>query len=227
MARKPRDCEVCGQTYSPTYGAQRTCGRTCGAIITGRLAGVSTPWRSPLPLTRCETCSAWMVARRSRRYCSTACAPSKYQPRGMESKQCATCESDFTYLVRRGRQPAECPPCADVTYRQRKAEQRKAATAKFGRVNKDRRRARRYGVEYEPIDRAYVFERDGYRCHICGKKCRVNVEWSSHPLDPTIDHLIPISQGGPHTLANVATACFMCNSLKSNGSANDQLLLIG
>jgi hypothetical protein len=31
--RRPRVCEVCGSRYRPSYGAQRTCGRSCGVIL--------------------------------------------------------------------------------------------------------------------------------------------------------------------------------------------------
>ncbi|WP_227979969.1 HNH endonuclease [Nocardia spumae] len=68
--------------------------------------------------------------------------------------------------------------------------------------------------------------RDGYRCHIC----RRNTDRSKvvpHPKAPTIDHLIPLSLGGTHEPANVATACFLCNSRKGAIGAGDQLALLG
>lgn len=34
----------------------------------------------------------------------------------------------------------------------------------------------------------------------------------------TIDHVVPISQGGPHTAANIVPACLSCNSRKGVGS---------
>jgi hypothetical protein len=36
--RRPRVCEVCGDSYRPTYGAQRTCGRECGVVMRARKA---------------------------------------------------------------------------------------------------------------------------------------------------------------------------------------------
>ncbi len=47
-------------------------------------------------------------------------------------------------------------------------------------------------------------ERDNWRCHICHR--RVSQQSAS------IDHLIPISDGGQHTLVNVALAHAKCNS---------------
>ena len=45
--------------------------------------------------------------------------------------------------------------------------------------------------------------RNNHRCHYCGKKA---------PL--TIDHVIPLSQGGSHSKENIVPACQSCNSSK-------------
>jgi 5-methylcytosine-specific restriction endonuclease McrA len=49
-----------------------------------------------------------------------------------------------------------------------------------------------------------------------------------HSLAPTIDHLIPLARGGGDTPANVATAHFICNSIKSDGAGRrgDQLAIM-
>lgn len=70
-----------------------------------------------------------------------------------------------------------------------------------------------------------IFERDGWRCHICKKKVRRDVD-RLHPEGATIDHLVPISEGGVDEPSNVATAHWKCNRDKGSGSANDQLALI-
>lgn len=49
-------------------------------------------------------------------------------------------------------------------------------------------------------------ERDGWRCHLCHRPVSKRT-WS-------IDHLIPLSDGGTHTWDNVALAHFRCNSLR-------------
>ena len=46
-------------------------------------------------------------------------------------------------------------------------------------------------------------------------------------LAPTLDHLIPLSQGGLHVLANVATAHFICNSRKQAKACGEQLAIFG
>lgn len=42
-----------------------------------------------------------------------------------------------------------------------------------------------------------------------------------------MDHLIPVSLGGPHVLSNVALAHGSCNSRKNNRPMGEQLRLLG
>lgn len=55
-----------------------------------------------------------------------------------------------------------------------------------------------------------VFERDGWRCHICGEQVDQDAA-RTHPDGATIDHIHPISRGGRDELSNVATAHWRCN----------------
>lgn len=51
-------------------------------------------------------------------------------------------------------------------------------------------------------------KRDKYTCQYC------LVKFESRDL--TIDHVVPISKGGPTVDWNLVTACKQCNSEKSN-----------
>lgn len=46
-------------------------------------------------------------------------------------------------------------------------------------------------------------------------------------MRPSIDHIVPLSQGGTHELANVQLAHYRCNLSKNNRGSGEQLLLIG
>ena len=59
----------------------------------------------------------------------------------------------------------------------------------------------------DPGLRKELFERDKWTCRYCGE--RVTAE------NATLDHLIPISKGGPDSPENLATCCLLCNSIKS------------
>ncbi len=69
------------------------------------------------------------------------------------------------------------------------------------------------------IPRAYIIERDGSRCHMCKRKC------SGANLH--IDHVIPLSRSGTHTLENLRVACATCNMSKRADARGEQLMLIG
>jgi hypothetical protein len=72
---------------------------------------------------------------------------------------------------------------------------------------------------------AELGERDGWRCHLCGK--RVNPKLSGiHPKGPTVDHLVPVSEGGVDELSNVALAHHLCNSTRGT-RGEVQLRLVG
>lgn len=66
-----------------------------------------------------------------------------------------------------------------------------------------------------------LFARDAQLCLYCGR------EYSRPSL--TRDHVLPLSKGGRDTWENVVTACFHCNSRKSNRTpqqANMPLLAV-
>lgn len=75
------------------------------------------------------------------------------------------------------------------------------------------RRARKKNAEIgPPFTRSQIFERDGGRCHICGKKC--------NPKNWHLDHLVSLKNGGAHAEWNVAVSCKPCNEHKgANGPA--------
>lgn len=117
---------------------------------------------------------------------------------------CKSCGSSFVYYAKR----AQSPYCVDCN----EAHHRRPAN----------RRAKQNGARYEVIVPRRVFERDNWRCQLCGRKTRGQFP---KPLAPTVDHIVPLAAGGDHLYANVQCACFECNWRKAAGSANDQLRL--
>lgn len=84
-----------------------------------------------------------------------------------------------------------------------------------------RRRALEMGCESEHYLRTDVFDRDGWICQLCFKPVEkgsgyrlpdgsVNKEYA------TIDHIIPLSKGGPDTFENVQLAHLSCNAGRQN-----------
>lgn len=80
-----------------------------------------------------------------------------------------------------------------------------------------RSRARLYGVRYERVNTAAVFIRDEWVCQLCGSATLKAERGTWHPLAPEIDHIIPMSRGGPHTFDNVQCVHRQCNEAKGAG----------
>lgn len=218
--RRPRPCEICAKQYVPTYHQQRTCGRLCGAKVNAHtLRGKPKPTSCAVAWRECIVCQSW-ICRPRRRLCGRACELAHGRRRFSEqfvsqaqstTLPCKDCGEDYTT-----RTASNCGVC--------KRCQRRRLKARFG--SSDRKRARYYGVQYEPIDRLKVYERDGWRCGLCHKPVRRAVS-APHPLSPSLDHIVPISAGGDHLYANVQCAHFLCNSAKGDRGTPQQLALVG
>lgn len=63
--------------------------------------------------------------------------------------------------------------------------------------------------------RVAVFERDGWRCQLCGAVVDRSLRFPS-PGSITVDHIWPLGDGGPHEASNWQTAHLVCNIDKGN-----------
>ncbi|MGW7657827.1 HNH endonuclease [Streptomyces asiaticus] len=68
-------------------------------------------------------------------------------------------------------------------------------------------------VKGEPFAPKDVHERDEWACGLCRRPVDPGLAWP-HPMSASVDHILPLSQGGSHTLANVQCAHLSCNSRK-------------
>jgi hypothetical protein len=76
-----------------------------------------------------------------------------------------------------------------------------------------RRRARKAGVRFERFDKVSIFERDGWRCGICGEHIQRALLYP-HPMSPSLDHVVPLVAGGAHVTSNVQASHLVCNFKK-------------
>lgn len=102
---------------------------------------------------------------------------------------------------------------ADII-RERNKRWRANNRAKDNFYSSKKRALKRSGV-WEYYDRFEVFSRDNGICCICLVAIDITLK-SPHKLSFTIQHLWPISLGGPDILDNVAPAHFSCNSKVGN-----------
>lgn len=85
--------------------------------------------------------------------------------------------------------------------------------------SKMRKALRRGASEGELVDRQVIIKRDNATCYICG----------NGPLPDSgihLDHVTPLSKGGPHIPDNVRVTCVSCNCKKSNKSIDEVRRLI-
>lgn len=77
-----------------------------------------------------------------------------------------------------------------------------------------RRRARKSNVEAEEFTNADVRMFHGDDCYLCGERINFRLRWPN-PKSPSLDHVIPLSRGGTHTLENCAMTHWECNHKKN------------
>lgn len=83
------------------------------------------------------------------------------------------------------------------------------ASAHRGSAEDRRRNAVRQGdssIHWRPLG-----ERDGWKCHLCGERVLRRGGTAHEPRGATVDHIVPIVDGGVHEWHNVALAHRHCN----------------
>ena len=114
-----------------------------------------------------------------------------------------------------------CKPCRAVA-----AEYVRGRPGKlrYNKVHGKRRRHLARANGETSYTRQFIFDRDGYECHICGEMTDPTAPhvmgqpgWERYPH---LDHVIPISKGGTNTPDNVKVAHAECNLLKGDKVAN-------
>lgn len=89
-----------------------------------------------------------------------------------------------------------------------------------------RKRAEEKNVYYEYVNPRKVFERDNWKCQLCGKKLKAKDRGTYKDEAPELDHIIPWACGGEHSYRNTQCACRKCNSEKG-ATERGQLRLFG
>lgn len=144
---------------------------------------------------------------------------------------------DYTHLCHDCRRRAQWRDCAHCEQpfqardrTQRYCSHRCGCLARTARkidkaVHWQRRRAWLKGAECERVVRRVVFDRDKWRCGLCGRKVKKHLK-HPNPWSVSLDHLLPLSKGGAHSYANVQCAHLQCNIDKKNGGGGEQLALL-
>lgn len=209
-------CETCGSVFVRRIRRKGKPQRFC--CFACRDASYRT--RDCLPLVSvCATCgtefeSRWSGSDRPRKYCSMACRNEGYktEPHRLVCVQCGVEFVDKWHAESRPRRFCS-----------------KACHSASQRIpDKMHRRKQILNVRREPYTRQQIADRDGWRCQLCGKKVP-KIARHPNPLSASVDHIVPIAEGGDDTPANVQLAHLRCNLSKSTRALprGEQLRLIG
>lgn len=185
--RVTKPCADCGKGFVGTAG-KLYCSRQCRRL---HRKCVST----------CGACGREFRAAAARRFCSRACTAEANR------KPCRKCGASF----------ACADPRAKYCSTKCRSQARWMLDSLNYRTSQRLHNKRRYDLiasaeEIDPID---VFERDGWTCQTCLAPIDRSAAPRS-PRSPSVDHVIPLSRGGPHAMANVRCTHFGCNSRKGN-----------
>lgn len=70
--------------------------------------------------------------------------------------------------------------------------------------------------ELTRTEKVAIFERDGWRCYLCGHDIDPTLRWpSGHSA--TVDHVKPVSAGGTNDPDNLRATHWNCNEAKGSG----------
>ena len=211
-----RACLVCGEVFTARgKGYHR---RYCSDKCSSKAEHIkrNTKRRDNAPLLPCAFCGKQFKKLGTRKYCSSECYIEAKRP--IERIDiCPMCKTEITL---RGNKHKYCSKkCADK------------AQEKVYRKNSTTRRAlRKTNGHVEKINPEDIFNRDGWKCQLCGKKVSKGLYKTKgtkrHAGAPSLDHIVPLSRGGEHTKINVQCTCYACN-MKKNNKIKGQMRLFG
>ena len=215
---KARNCAHCGDPFTASISSAMYCSKACKlaafkgrkpisriAMLVDRAARIEESERDK---------AAKRVAAIARKEAAARRAAMRTQRLGTSSL-CAICSQAIPYVFGRCR-----TYCSKACLR--KSETHRASR----RAAKARRKAIERGCsEARSLDPLAVFQRDKWRCQLCGIKTPKGLRGTIDPRAPELDHVVTIADGGAHTMQNTQCACRRCNIAKGARSRG-QLHLI-
>lgn len=215
-------CKYCGKEFitrvdnRPNRGLY--CSNKCAGFAKG-LKRLKNPKKPKLiKKVQCKACGNIFEQKNSRLYCGDECRKkyeAKYQKKRAQReksiktkpRKCKWCGSLFIPEYGNKKRVFCSTGCA------KKADNALKAVASRIRSKKTKKRIN--NIHIDLINRTKIFERDNWRCQLCGKKINPKLKFP-HPMSATIDHIIPLCDGGEHTERNLQAAHFICNSRRQD-----------
>lgn len=205
-------CQHCGRQFSKDSAYRmKYCSRSC-AVDSKRIPSEVLNEREARKQIQkqCSGCGNEFVTTSSnKKYCSAAC---RYD--GNLKDQRVKYALDF---VSRQFVCKECGTTVITEYRKqyRSFCSLECQERHFHREYQQRRKRQVQLAYKEPVSFKKIYKRDRGLCCICGMPV-LNDKSPTNIWGATIDHIVPLSQGGTHEPANCQLAHRLCNSVKLN-----------
>lgn len=197
--------------------------KTCGKVITGSQSDYCSDEckaKAVYHEIKCIVCGKVFRGKNGAKYCSDECRKEKARhdartyaetKHKLANKQikCKHCGREFEPEYGTKRRQF----CSDFCLKKYSK-----------RIEKAVRRARIKGHSYELFDPIEIFERDKWRCQLCGRKTPKSLRGTTDDRAPELDHIVPLALGGSHTRANTQCVCRRCNQ-KKRATVQGQLRL--
>lgn len=209
-------CKTCKKPFKHrsrrghNSGRYRSCDADTNTFCSRKCAGLSkrkpTSPKEPYSHT-CAICGrVFIVEKKGKRlYCSHKCSVKAWNihddKMDRSERKCLDCGKLFVPKYGERRYSYCSKRCGDRAWK---------------RNARHKRRAKKSVVTQETIRPILVYERDKWICSICEMNVDKQLLGTRHPMAPSIDNVIPISKGGPHTYDNVRLAHIACNGRKSD-----------
>lgn len=229
--RKYYPCQNCGTLFwKKDAFRKKYCCKECQAEARRKESHPKLP-KTPTKYHRfCEWCNQpFETSYPNQKYCSKDCG---YQGNLSQKRQqwsekyvsktfvCKECGTEFVTECGHPRSVFCCDRCAER--HERRKEHATERHKVYMNQSKEKRKRMIRKAFVEDVDYDAVFIRDGGICKICGLPAfhdkLQNTFWSG-----TIDHIVPLSCGGEHSMDNCQLAHRICNSIK--GASRDAYII--
>lgn len=220
-------CEWCGLRHEETTStakrkqpARKFCNSTCNARHESSMRSRDRLAQKLANPRSCQVCGIDITMRKvGAKYCSDFCSAvwhGQRMPNSLPDKACALEGCGRIFTPKNKRQKCCCENHGQIHYNRMSRASGRQASAPWDerrRANYHKRRALKLQLPADTIRPLDVYERDEWICGLCSEPVDRRASYPD-PMSASLDHILPLSKGGHHTLSNVQLAHLACNVRK-------------
>ena len=208
------ECRWCGREFSPAKPRSGRPREYCPTCHPFRIRISSGPLSSPVRVRRCPWCAVSFLARRTALYCSRDHAARACDLASHDRCKVSTCHRCGDLVPGKTHGPRTCEACRETTKARKNALRREADRLGFAQTG-------------ERVTVEALAKRDGGACWICEQHVDLTLARNTR-MGATVDHVVPVHDGGLTTMANSRLAHLVCNAKRRRGPGETtQLRLVG